>query len=218
MDKILKILLLVSFLFSDSTLGLISQLNRCAIKINRQNDVRALCGQLGTTVDGSDVAKMESAIGIDYIPLSGLLVSQQFEEADQLTRDLLIKIAGPVASEKGFVYWTQVKKIPSEDLATIERLWLKYSDGKFGYSVQKQIWNKQNQRFDLFCQKVGWKIEDNGVSRLRKFFGKSEFIYDLEKAPRGHLPLTSALRGTTLLKELFNHPVWETKEFASKKN
>ena len=30
-----------------------------------------------------------------------------------------------------------MKNIPSTDLATIERLWNKFSGGKFGYSVQK---------------------------------------------------------------------------------
>jgi hypothetical protein len=32
---------------------------------------------------------------------------------------------------------------------------------------------------------------------------------------QGHLPLTSALRGTQLLKALYEHPVWEREEFAS---
>jgi hypothetical protein len=55
----------------------------------------------------------------------------------QFTRDALIQISG--AKEKGreFVYFTDVKNIPSTDLATIERLWNKFSGGKFGYSVQK---------------------------------------------------------------------------------
>ncbi|CBJ32844.1 conserved unknown protein [Ectocarpus siliculosus] len=48
------------------------------------------------------------------------------------------------------------------------------------------------------------------VERKLRWFGANEFIYDVDRAPRGHLPLTSALRGTTLLKELMMHPVWET--------
>lgn len=48
------------------------------------------------------------------------------------------------------------------------------------------------------------------VERKLRWFGANEFIYDVDKAPKGHLPLTSALRGTTLLKELLTHPVWET--------
>ena len=55
----------------------------------------------------------------------------------QFTRDALIKIAGSKDKGRDFVYWTEVKDIPSTDLATIERLWIKFSGGKFGYTVQK---------------------------------------------------------------------------------
>jgi hypothetical protein len=56
---------------------------------------------------------------------------------------------------------------------------------------------------------VGWNIVENGIERKLKWFGKSEFIYTT-MAPSGHLPLTSALRGTTLFKALMDHPVWDT--------
>jgi hypothetical protein len=55
----------------------------------------------------------------------------------QFTRDALIQISGAKAQKRDFVYFTDVKNIPSTDLATIERLWSKFSKGKFGYSVQK---------------------------------------------------------------------------------
>ena len=55
----------------------------------------------------------------------------------QFTRDALIVLAGSKAKGRDFVYFTEVKRIPSTDLATIERLWNKFSGGKFGYTVQK---------------------------------------------------------------------------------
>ncbi len=58
-------------------------------------------------------------------------------DALQFTRDALIVLAGSKAKGRDFVYFTEVKNIPSTDLATIERLWTKFSGGKFGYSVQK---------------------------------------------------------------------------------
>ena len=45
----------------------------------------------------------------------------------------------PQARARKFVYFTEVKNIPSMDLRNMERLWLKYSDGKFGYSVQRKV-------------------------------------------------------------------------------
>jgi hypothetical protein len=55
----------------------------------------------------------------------------------QFTRDALIVISGAKEAGRDFVYFTDVKRIPNTDLATIERLWTKFSGGKFGYSVQK---------------------------------------------------------------------------------
>ena len=55
----------------------------------------------------------------------------------QFTRDALIVLAGSKAKGRDFVYFSEVKNIPNTDLATMERLWTKFSGGKFGYSVQK---------------------------------------------------------------------------------
>lgn len=161
--------------------------------------------------------ELVSETGYDFVPLATALAAGKWEEADQITRDGLIEITGEEAVKRKFVYWTEVKTISKVDLATMERLWLKYSDGKFGYSVQRRIWNTQKQNFENFCNKIDWNVEDDGVMRKRRWFGQSEFIYDLEKAPKGHLPLTSALRGTMLIKEIFQHPLWEEDEWNPKK-
>jgi hypothetical protein len=80
---------------------------------------------------------LPSDAGMDYVPLATMLATGQYEEADQFTRDALIELAGSKKAGRSFVYFTEVKRIPSKDLATIERLWNKFSKGKFGYSVQK---------------------------------------------------------------------------------
>jgi len=150
---------------------------------------------------------------MDYVPLATMLATGQLAEADQFTRDALIVLAGSKKAGRNFVYFTEVKRIPSTDLATIERLWNKFSKGKFGYSVQKTKWRKAKGNFEAFCSKVGWTATDGEVERKKRWFGASEFIYDVKKAPEGHLPLTSALRGTSLLKEILNHPVWDNDDW-----
>ena len=145
-----------------------------------------------------------------------LLIDQlrtgNFEAADQTTRDLLIEIAGADATKRGYVYWTEARMLDAAALGAVENLWLHYSDGKFGYTVQKDVWRRQKGVFDRFCDKIGWTTEDDatGQARKRRWFGQSEFFYTLQEAPKGHLPLTSALRGTQLLKALLQHPLWET--------
>ena len=163
--------------------------------------------------------ELKSETGADYMPLATALMAGEFKEADQLTRDLLIFIAGPGARSRKYVYFTEVVNIPSCDLRSIERLWLKYSGGKFGYSVQKRVFDVASKGdFETFCDKIDWNLMDNSdlknpLKRKRRWFGADEFIYELDAAPKGHLPLTSALRGTMLLKELLKHPVWGEEEF-----
>ncbi|KAG5175389.1 hypothetical protein JKP88DRAFT_203624 [Tribonema minus] len=159
-------------------------------------------------VDAPD--NLSSDAGIDYVPLATMLATGDFKGADQFTRDALIRAAGEGSQKRGFVYWTDVKNIPNKDLATIEKLWLKYSGGKFGYSVQAEVWKRKKGDFENFCRTIGWNTKSEEIERKLRWFGANEFIYDAERAPKGHLPLTSALRGTQLLKELLNHPVWET--------
>jgi len=157
--------------------------------------------------------KLPSDVGMDYVPLATMLASGQLAEADQFTRDALIVIAGSKAKGRDFVYWTEVKDIPATDLATIERLWNKFSGGKFGYSVQKTKWRQSKNNFETFCKKIGWTTTDGEVERKKRWFGASEFTYDVKKAPVGHLPLTSALRGTNLLQKILEHPVWDNEDW-----
>lgn len=159
---------------------------------------------------GEIPSNLPSEMGVDYIPLATSLSLGNYEEADQITRDNLIKIAGSEAVRRNFVYWTEVKNIPSVDFCTMERLWLQFTGGTQGYSVQKRVWEFEKGNFDRFIRRIGWTTIENGEERKLKWFTTpKEFIYqDMEKAPKGHLPLTSALRGTQLLKSIMEHPVW----------
>lgn len=165
-------------------------------------------------VELSDIpTNLPSDVGMDYVPLATMLASGEFNEADQFTRDALIVLAGSKEAGRNFVYWTEVRDIPNTDLATIERLWNKFSKGKFGYSVQKKKWKSSKGDFEVFCKKIGWTTQDGDVERKKRWFGASEFTYDVKKAQEGHLPLTSALRGTSLIKELLKHPVWDNDDW-----
>mmetsp|Transcript_14824 Transcript_14824/g.34931 ORF Transcript_14824/g.34931 Transcript_14824/m.34931 type:complete len:246 (+) Transcript_14824:76-813(+) len=167
--------------------------------------------------------ELKSETGADFMPLATALMTSDWKEADKITREMLIFIAGAGPRSRKFVYWTEVPKIPVVDFVTMENLWLKYSDGKFGYTVQAKFWKtaqkqaEEPEDFEVFCRKIGWNLVDDELERKRRWFGNDEFIYDLEEAPKGHLPLTSALRGTQLFKAICQHPAWDRPEYADKK-
>lgn len=101
---------------------------------------------------------IETECGADYVPLLTALQLEKWEEADQLTRDMLIWIGGEGTRERNFVYFAEAKDLPMKDMKTIDDLWTVYSKGKFGYSVQKKIWlsKKVNGDFNKFVTEINW--------------------------------------------------------------
>ena len=76
--------------------------------------------------------------GIDYRTLNGLLKLQKWQEADKETYRLMLRAAR--AEIKGDLDVEDFDRFPCEDLCKINQLWLHYSNGKFGFSVQKKIY------------------------------------------------------------------------------
>ena len=140
-----------------------------------------------------------SAIDIKYNDLQLNLLQQNFEEADRLTSAYLRKLAGKVAENRGYVFYSEVKNMPGEDLVTIDRLWNIYSQGKFGFSNQAKLLKSVGKRYDLLWPKIGWK-NDGVWTRY-----PSSFCWSL-KAPDGHMPLVNQLRGVRLMDSILRHP------------
>nr|GEW46244.1 tetrapyrrole-binding protein, chloroplastic [Tanacetum cinerariifolium] len=146
--------------------------------------------------------------------LERLLSANDFREADNETRRLLIALAGESAVKRGYVFFSEVQFISESALKTIDELWLKHSNNKFGYSVQKKIFEKSDKDFTRFFIKAGWmkKLDTEVVQYNYRAF-PDEFIWELnDDTPEGHLPLTNALRGTQLLKCIFSHPAFASED------
>ncbi|NJR50363.1 MAG: hypothetical protein HC780_13155 [Leptolyngbyaceae cyanobacterium CSU_1_3] len=144
---------------------------------------------------------LRSDCAIDYAPLQQLLANQELENADRLTLQLLCELAGTAATQRKWIYFTEIKSLPTTDLQTIDALWLAHSDGKFGFSVQQEIWLSVGKSWDKLWSKIGWKSGNNWTRY------PTEFNWSLE-APRGHLPLSNQLRGVQTIAALLVHPAW----------
>jgi hypothetical protein len=119
-----------------------------------------------------------SAAGLDYGPLQRHLLLQEYEPADRLTSEALRQLA---------------------DLEALDRLWLVYSRGRFGFSVQGRLLLSCDGQWERLWPKLGWKA--NGIwTRYPR-----SFTWSVE-APEGHLPLVNQLRGVRLMDALLQHP------------
>ena len=97
----------------------------------------------------------------------------------------------------GFFTADELLTFPCQDLKRLDGLWVDHSGGKFGFSVQKEIWVQcggkldgewNDEMYSIFKQFVittAWYTDDF------KFIGYENFLFEVtDKTPLGHLPFS----------------------------
>lgn len=166
----------------------ISQLQTHIQQPEQPTIVQALSNlQLQLSQLTDELTLVSHASGMDYGNLQQLLSVQNWKDADKETYSIMLKI-----SERENVCWLDdgdIRKFPRYDLHIINQLWVKYSDGKFGFSIQKQILQNHKQ----FTARCGW-IENLAKNEWVKY---EDYNFTLD-ANRGHLPSTPRIVGLGL--------------------
>jgi|LakMenEpi03Aug12_release.lakeMendotaPanAssembly.Ray.scaffolds.fasta_scaffold180475_1 hypothetical protein len=140
-----------------------------------------------------DEEQLKSAVGMDYKVLRDLLAKENWKEAHEETERVIFAVAQLLVPSWGRPFWltSGVHRIPCQDLRTIDRLWVKSSSGRFGFSAQNRIY--QNLRktktsaenlveiYRAFLDRVGWRKDNYWC------YYSSNFTHDIT-APVGHLP------------------------------
>ncbi len=127
------------------------------------------------------------ALKANYSKLEELLSQKKnvdWRKADEETFRLMLEVAQ--RESEGWLDTESIKNFSCPDLKEIDRLWVEYSSGRFGFSVQKSIIQKEG--FDLdkledyrrFMARIGWRKNDIDI-----FYEDGQFSMG---APRGHLP------------------------------
>ena len=129
--------------------------------------------------------ELKSGKGVDYRRLQELLQAGEWKAADEETSARMLEVMGKKKWWK--VEIADIDNFPCADLRTIDRLWVKYSSGRFGFSVQKQIYQSLGgtREFDrevwvAFSSAVGWYVDG-------EWLWYSELSFSME-SPDGHLP------------------------------
>lgn len=154
-------------------LGLAYQGKSPQISNNGQNNLQ----NQGQQIQNNN---LKSAKGIDYTKLQDYLSSKKWQDADIETRLILLKIAGK--EKEGKLNTNDLPKIPAQDLQIIDRLWVEFSNGHFGFSVQRRIWEASARNWLNFARMVGWC----SFLGYPKTYEKLNFS---TSSPKGHLPV-----------------------------
>jgi hypothetical protein len=149
-----------------------------------------------------------SSVDVDYGYLRYLLATEQWKKADDETRTLLLGIAG---REGSWLRERDIQSLPDEDLLTIDRLWTRYTSGRFGFCIQYQIWKgivqKIGHAFSVgaFSDCVGWQMERDKRASGFSIKRQDGIPYALT-APAGHLPTLFNLGGGSLETHYWEDP------------
>ena len=121
--------------------------------------------------------------------LKNLLQAQNFKEADRETREIILVVAN--REKEGWLRVKDAEKFPCKELLSIDKLWLKHSGGKFGISVQQQIYQSlggtKKYNHDVWMSMgylVGWRYL--GLPGW-EWLSYSDYNFT-QTAQSGHLP------------------------------
>ncbi|MDJ0635399.1 MAG: GUN4 domain-containing protein [Xenococcaceae cyanobacterium MO_188.B29] len=141
-----------------------------------------------------------------YFKLRQFLDEGKWREADEETLNVMLQVAN--RQRQGYLDVSDIEKFPCEDLRIIDRLWVKYSKGKFGFSVQKEIYMKELDKLDRGKELRGEEGEQREYNKEEVWinFGVrvgwikggywlrySKLTWNLE-APEGQLPACACVR------------------------
>jgi hypothetical protein len=140
--------------------------------------------------------ELKSDKGIDYRELQRLLKAKKWQEADLETWHRMLEAVGRAKND--WIRPEELQTFPCADLRTIDQLWVHYSHGKWGFSVQKQIYVECGAKLDgkypgdeiwrEFCRRVGWRKGD-------AYLDYSDLTFELQNSSTGEFPALALLEG-----------------------
>ena len=124
-----------------------------------------------------------------YERLQTLLKEGRWLEADKETSRLILAIAGETDIER--LRPNEIQQLSCSELQVIDRLWLTYSDNRFGFSVQAKIYQELGGSIETTIEQNAQITEGWGDRLEWRKDGSWRKCSDLEyspKAPDGGLP------------------------------
>ncbi|ACK66291.1 GUN4 domain protein [Rippkaea orientalis PCC 8801] len=117
---------------------------------------------------------------LQYKQLEKFLNEQNWQAADRETAKIMLAATG--REQEKWIDKKGINQMSCQEIRKIDDLWLKASQGKFGFSTQREIWRKVANN-DKFGDLIGWRQNNQWLTTDQLQFNLS--------APKGHLPSSS---------------------------
>ena len=82
-----------------------------------------------------------------YRKLRDLLATENWREADEETTNIMLEIMGKSSLEN--IIPDEVMNFPCSALQLLDQLWMSYSNNRFGFSIQQQIYTRLGGTDDI---------------------------------------------------------------------
>jgi hypothetical protein len=115
--------------------------------------------------------------------LKKYLLKGEWEVADQIT--LAILLSSIEEDSKGYLTPGCIAGLSCDLIYELDYHWVAASQGLFGFSRQKEIYDNADLEVLKFCQNVNWLFFDFKPLAFHKFY---DFLNFSLNAPKGHLP------------------------------
>ncbi|WP_414577005.1 GUN4 domain-containing protein [Anabaena sp. CCY 9402-a] len=141
------------------------------------------CWTQENRTDGEGIRVVKDQWPPQYRQLLEHLAAGNWREADEETAKMMLKVAK--RESQGYLDIEAIDKFPCSDLRTIDQLWVQYSYGRFGFSVQKRIYEQKGKDYSAMYDALEW----SSAYKWSQKFSDNEY----KQAPLGHLPLTHTI-------------------------
>jgi len=188
-----------------------NSLNHTSRRINNEVDAAREVIKYAAASPYTSSPKSIEVVGGMYSKLDSCLQARRWKEADEETEKMIFKLLGRERVERpseninlservdkirafynNCLSGEDIEILPGTELRNINKLWVEHSKGRFGFSVQKRIWESivrtepeptifHGRGCKEFDERVGWYVKGDWIYY-------SDIKYSLT-APPGHLPI-----------------------------
>lgn len=128
--------------------------------------------------------EIKHSFSIDYSKLEKHLKNNKFKQADRET-GLIVR---SMCSWTGYdLNNYSIANLPRDEIKKIDRLWYEYSNGKFGFRVQKQIYEQVGKDIERFGTEVNWRGKPGWFDGAFSWHSYYQIIFNANSI-NGHLP------------------------------